>query len=87
MSWVVDAIEEGMAALESDGRLLHLPVAVLPAGVREGDVLAVEWSAESDGCVLRIRPDRAATEAALQRSRDQLRAMRPANEPGGDIVL
>ncbi len=85
MTWVVDAIEEGMAALEAGGRLLHLPVTLLPAEVREGDVLAVQWTADANGCVLHIRPDPAATEAALQRSRDQLRAMRPANDPGGDL--
>ncbi len=86
-TWVVDGIEEGIAALEAEGTLLHLPLALLPTGVREGDVLAVEWAADADGCVLHIRPDPAATEAAPQRSRDQLRAMRPTNDPGGDIVL
>jgi hypothetical protein len=87
MIWVVDAIEEGMGALEADGRLLHLPLALLPAGVREGDVLVVHRTEQADESTLRIRIDRAATEAALQRSRDQLRAMRPTNDPGGDIVL
>lgn len=87
MTWTVDAVEEGIAALEADGRLIHLPVALLPAGVREGDVLSAERSEDANGSVLRIRVDRAATEAALQRSRAQLNAMRPANDPGGDIVL
>jgi hypothetical protein len=87
MTWTVDAIEEGIAALEAEGTLLHLPLALLPAGVREGDVLTVERTADAEGCILHIRPDRAATEAARQRSRDQLAAMRPANDPGGDIVL
>lgn len=85
--WTIDAIEEGIAALEAEGTLLHLPLALLPAGVREGDVLTVERTADADGCVLHIRPNPAATEAALQRSRNQLGAMRPANDPGGDIVL
>lgn len=87
MTWTVDAIEEGIAALERDGTLLHLPLALLPAGVREGDVLAVDREEEVDACTLRIRIDRAGTQAALQRSRDQLRSVRPANDPGGDIVL
>lgn len=86
-TWVVDAIEEGTAALEAEGRLLHLPLALLPTELREGDVLTVERTADADGCVLHIRPDSAATKAALQRSRDQVRAMRPANDPDGDIVL
>ena len=87
MTWTVAAIEEDIAALEADGKLLHLPMALLPTGVREGDVLAVDRLEQVDESTLRIRIDRAATEAALRRSRDQLRAMRPANDPGGDIVL
>jgi hypothetical protein len=86
-TWTIDAIEEGIVALEADGKLLHLPLALLPAGVREGDVLVVDREEQADASTLRIRIDRAATEVALQRSRDQLRAVRPANDPGGDIVL
>jgi len=86
-TWTIDAIEEGIAALEAEGKLLHLPLALLPTGVREGDVLVVDREEQGDASMLRIRIDRAATEAALQRSRDQLRAMRPTNDPGGDIVL
>ena len=86
MTWTVDAIEEGIAALEAEGTLLHLPLALLPTGVREGDVLVFDREEQVDASTLRIRIDRAATEAALQRTRDQLRAMRPANDPGGHIV-
>jgi hypothetical protein len=86
-TWTVDAIEEGVAALQAGGKLLHLPLALLPTGVREGDVLAVERTEQADESTLRIQIDRTATEAALRRSRDQLRAMRPANDPGGDIIL
>jgi hypothetical protein len=87
MTWTIDGIEEGIVALEADGKLLHLPLALLPAGVREGDVLIVDREEQVDASALRIRIDRAATEAALQRSRDQLAAVRPVNDPGGDIVL
>ncbi len=86
MTWTVDAVEEGIAAIEADGKLLHLPLALLPAGVREGDVLAVDREEQADAATLHIRIDRAATEAALQRSRDKLRSVRPG-DPGGDIVL
>lgn len=86
-TWTVDAIEEGIAAIEAEGRLLHLPVTLLPAGVREGDVLSVDRDQDGDGCVLRIRVDHDATRAALDRSRAQLDAIRPTNDPGGDIVL
>jgi hypothetical protein len=86
-TWTVDAIEEGIAAIEADGKLLHLPLAILPPGVREGDVLAVDRAEQAGESTPRIRIDRAATEAALQRSRDQLNGMRRAHDPGVDIVL
>lgn len=88
LRYVVDAIEEDVAAVEADGRLLHLPLALLPRGVREGDVLAVTRSDDGDGgCVLRLRLDGAATDRALRRSRAQLDALPPQADPGGDIVL
>ena len=86
--FVIDSIEEGMAALEADGGLLHLPLALLPRGAREGDVLTVaREDADDGGCVLRLRIDAAATGEALRRSREQLAALPPQNDPGGDIVL
>lgn len=88
LRYVVDSVEENVAALEGGGRLLHLPLALLPTGVREGDVLAVFRSEEGDGgCTLRVRIDRAATGDALRRSRAQLDALPPQADPGGDIVL
>lgn len=88
LRYVVDAVEEDTAALEADGRLLHLPLALLPRGVREGDLLAIARTEEEDGgCVLRLRIDRPATEAALGRSRAQLDALPPQQDPGGDIAL
>jgi hypothetical protein len=86
-TWTVDAVEEGIAALQANGKLLHLPLGLLPPGVREGDVLVVEREEQADASTLHIRIDRAATEAALQRSRDQLDAVRRTNDPGGGIVL
>jgi hypothetical protein len=87
-TWVVDSIEEGVAALEEDGaRLVRLPAWLLPDGAREGDVLAVSRTARGDGDVtLRLTIDRAATEAALRRSREQLGGV-AGRDPGGDIVL
>lgn len=85
--YVVDSIEEGVAALEGESGLLHLPLAQLPAGVREGQVLAVLRVPSGAGHELRIRIDPAATEAALARSRAQLGALPRQNDPGGDIVL
>ncbi len=86
--WVVDSIEEGIAAVHEAGAgLVRVPAWMLPPGVREGDVLAVEHSVDSGGASsLRISHDRAATEDAMRRSREQLsRAAR--GDPGGDIVL
>lgn len=85
--WVVDSLEEGVAAVhQDDGRLVHVPAWILPAGTREGDVLAVEPAFAEGACTLRITLDRAATDDALRRSREQLaRALPP--DPGGDIVL
>ena len=87
-TWVLDEVEERAAAVEEDGAaLLHVPAWVLPDGAREGDVLRVERRAEDDGSVtLRIRVDRAATDAALRRSREQLERM-AGGDAGGDIVL
>lgn len=82
--YVVDSIEEGIAALEAESGVLHLPVARLPADVREGQVLAVS---RGEGDELRIRIDHAATAAALARSRAQLDALPRQNDPGGDITL
>lgn len=86
-TWVVDSIEEGVAAVHEDGeRLLHVPAWILPAGVKEGDVLAVTRAAEGGAATLRLALDPAATEAALRRSREQLGRL-SRNDPGGDIVL
>ena len=43
--WVIDQIENGVAAVEVDGNhVVTVPVAILPAGVKEGDVLRVTMS-------------------------------------------
>lgn len=85
--WVVDSVEEEVAAVhQDDGRLVRVPVWILPAGTREGDVLSVEHSAVDGASSLRITVDRAATDDALRRSREQVERRLPP-DPGGDIVL
>ena len=85
--WVVDSMEEGIAAVEEDGaRMLHVPVWLLPAAAREGDVLRVSRRDEGAASSLRIEVDRAATEEGLGRSREQASRL-SHNDPGGDIVL
>lgn len=86
-SWAVDSIEEGIAAVEEDGRrMLQVPAWLLPDGVREGAVLSVSRTGTGDAAVVTIRPDARATEDAYRRSREQLRGP-TGNDPGGDIVL
>ena len=85
--WVVDSVEEGIAAVEEDGaRMLHVPAWLLPATAREGDVLRVSRRDEGAAVSLRIEVDHAATEAALGRSREQVSRL-SRNDPRGDIVL
>ena len=67
----VDRIEEGLATLllgEDESVAVNLPVAWLPAGVREGMVLQVD-----------LRPDLAATEAAKAETQSLLDSL--GNQP------
>ncbi|HEV2146307.1 MAG TPA: DUF3006 domain-containing protein [Longimicrobiaceae bacterium] len=87
-TWTVDSIEEGVAAVaEEGGRVLHLPLWLLPDGVREGDVVAVAREEGPDRVVLHLAVDRDATERALRRSREQVEGAPPGPHPTGDIVL
>ncbi len=43
---VVDRIEGGRAVLEIDGKTLDIPVAFLPPGAKEGDVLRLTLETE-----------------------------------------
>jgi hypothetical protein len=78
--WIVDEIEEGMAAVEIDsGKIIHLPLAVLPKGVKPGDVIRAT-----------LEIDAAATKQALAKSVAQVKKGRDASrklDTGGDIVL
>jgi hypothetical protein len=86
--WRIDEMEGDVASVEVDGRLVDVPRAILPAGAREDWILAVEVDAAADGAsTVRIAYDRAATEAALARSREQLRRIPKQDDPGGDIHL
>lgn len=85
--WVVDAIEEGVAAIEEDGqRLVHVPVWALPAGTREGDVLRVSATGDAERVELLVVKDDAARDAALARSAARERPRNPKDE-GGPIRL
>lgn len=87
--WIIDSIEEEVAAVEEDGsRLIHLPTWMLPNDIREGDILHVERKEDASGAVeLRVQPDPAATAEARRRSAEQVRSVPQPHDPGGDIVL
>lgn len=87
-SWTVDSIEEGIAAVEEDGAgMRRVPLWLLPEGVREGDVLSVRREEEGGAVVVTVRPDPAATERALSRSRAQVEGTPPQGDPGGHVAL
>ncbi len=91
--WVIDSIADQVVVIEVDGEeTVRLPRWVLPRGAVEGDVLAVRHDVDAAGqrSVLRIEIDRAATEAALRTSQEQVDAIRKASsrrDPGGNISL
>ena len=85
--WVVDRVSKPLAVLvaDDDGRGAEVPLAELPAAVREGSVLRVphpdgepQWDAATLDEDLRQARLREA-EAALARLRRR--------DPGGDITL
>jgi hypothetical protein len=85
--WLIDAIEEDAAALETDaGELVHVPRSLLPAGARAGMLVRVTTAPGDDARPLTLALDPAATAAALARSQAQLRAPRGEDTPG-DIAL
>ena len=91
--WAIDAINEGMARIEEDGeRMVTVPVYLLPAGVREGQVLQVSWAAGKDKGTLVVTvavDDEATTEALATSKATMARAMSQSRkrDPGGDVAL
>jgi hypothetical protein len=91
--WAVDGIEEGVARIEEDGiRMISLPASLLPAGVKEGQLLrATRGPDRGDGMLgLTIVPDPAGTADALARSKsvtDAAMSESRKKDPGGDVSL
>ena len=85
--WAVDRVEEGTAAVEQDGdHMYEIPRWLLPAGARDGDVLAAVVTKRGEGEVtITVRLDRsgAATGAAPKPAKP----VRSPKDPGGDIAL
>ena len=84
--WIIDAIEEDVAAIEEDGeRIRHVARWLLPPGAREGAILSVSRTESGeDGLRIEIVIDRDAERAARDERRDRPRS---ASDRGGDIVL
>ncbi len=80
--WIVDSIEEGIAALEEDGeRLVHVPAWILPKETREGTTLLVERERTAKGAsAVRITIDDEAKRISKERP-DR------GGDSGGDIRL
>ena len=89
--WAVDGLEEDSARVEEDGgRMITVPRWLLPAGVREGQLLALTRTGTGDRVTLTIAIDAAATKAALDRSAAQVETIAKASrkrDPGGDVSL
>jgi len=87
LTWTVDSIEEGIAAVQDEGgKMAHFPAWLLPDCTREGDIVTAERSVDGGVLTIRVQVDHAATDAALRRSREQLAELK-RNDPGGDIYL
>ena len=68
-SWIVSVLDDDSSAVEIDGRaLVPLPRWMLPAGVREGDVLTVLHERKRRGSRLTIVLDRERTAVAYNQS-------------------
>ena len=88
--WVVDAIEESAASIEVDGdAMVTVPIWLLPAAARQGDVLRITHDRPPQGerSTLTIEVDAAATKKALAESAAQVSKARTKKDPGGDITL
>jgi hypothetical protein len=86
-TFVIDAIEDGVARLEGDDRFSTLPAALLPETAREGDLLTLQRFANGSGDAIAwvLRIDAAARqerERALLERRERLPVA-----PDGDLTL
>jgi hypothetical protein len=87
MEWRIDALGEDSAAVEEDGKLVHVPRWLLPAAARENDILRIQVDAQEAEVIVTLRLDAGATDAAMEASRRQVRSTPPQKDPGGPIQL
>lgn len=80
MNWTIDSIEENVASIElTDGKMIQLPVSLLPKGAKSGQMLRVT-----------LEIDDAATKRAHRQSASQVKQISDESkksDPGGDIAL
>ena len=92
ITWRIDGIEERVARIEQDGgEMITLPVSLLPAGAKEGQVLTVTRTPDgkrrltlaiaidAEGTSAERTASARQTAAALARSRKR--------DPGGNVAL
>jgi DUF3006 family protein len=91
--WAVDGISEGMARIEEDGeRMITVPVYLLPAAVREGQVLRVTSAPgeERGTLIVTVETDEQAEAESLAKSKATVArasAQSRKRDPGGDVAL
>ncbi len=73
---VVDRFEGDLVVVGDGGRFLDLPRWLLPAGLREGDVVAVRGEGEGPGARVEPRVDREAAGAARAEAAELLARFR-----------
>ena len=74
---VVDRCEGDLVVVGDDGGRFHdLPRWLLPAGLREGDVVAVRGEGEGPGARVELRVDREASAAARAEAAELLARLR-----------
>ena len=80
---VVDRFEDDLVVARDDGGRFHdLPRWLLPAGLREGDVVAVRADGEGAGARVELRIDRAAAEAARGEAAELLARLTRRDDQG-----
>lgn len=86
--WFVDGLAADTARVEIDGaRVVTVPRWLLPADVREGDVLRVRHLRAGERARLSVERDAGATRQAREQSAAQVADLPVAGDGGGDIVL
>lgn len=86
--WIVDSVDDDFARVEVDGeRVVTVPLWLLPADAREGDVFRVEHRRTPTESALVLERDVEERERGLERSRRQVAGIPLDHGPKGDVAL